>query len=122
MEREQLTGMAEYMQGSNGGRRRSFKVGDFAILVEPHEDDDRQRAFTAHAMVALGVAPRSRLIGLGCVRPNPRGGVSLLNRRSGGWASRSYEYASWSELMSCWDLKPVACGTDEHGEYVAVSS
>lgn len=36
-----------YMQASNGGRRRTFDVGGFQIMVEPHEDDLAQAEFTA---------------------------------------------------------------------------
>lgn len=36
-----------YMQQANGGRLRSFEVGAFKVLVEAHEDDAAQAAFTA---------------------------------------------------------------------------
>jgi hypothetical protein len=34
-----------YMMTSNG-RRRSFRIGEFAVMVEPHEDDKAQAEFT----------------------------------------------------------------------------
>lgn len=34
-----------YMMTSNG-RRRSFKIGEFTVMVEPHEDDKAQEEFT----------------------------------------------------------------------------
>ncbi|HVR02796.1 MAG TPA: hypothetical protein VMT47_11740 [Polyangia bacterium] len=36
-----------YCQAANGGRRRSFKIDRFTVLVEPHEDDEAQARFTA---------------------------------------------------------------------------
>jgi hypothetical protein len=31
----------------NGGRRRTFEIGPFTVMVEPHEDDAAQDSFTA---------------------------------------------------------------------------
>lgn len=35
-----------YMQMPNGGRQRSFDVGEFSVMVRNHEDDAAQAAFT----------------------------------------------------------------------------
>ena len=35
-----------YMNVNDLGRRRSFKVGAFTVMVEPHEDDKAQAEFT----------------------------------------------------------------------------
>lgn len=35
-----------YMQMQNGGRQRSFDVGEFSVMVRNHEDDVAQAAFT----------------------------------------------------------------------------
>ncbi len=35
-----------FAQTANGGRRRTFDVGDFTVVVEPHEDDAAQARFT----------------------------------------------------------------------------
>ena len=41
----------------DGARRRSFEVGPFTVVVEPHEDDAAQAAFVeALARAAVGVA------------------------------------------------------------------
>jgi hypothetical protein len=36
----------------DGGRRRTFDVGPFSVVVEPHEDDAAQAAFTAALALA----------------------------------------------------------------------
>lgn len=47
-----------FMQNENGGRRRSFHVGPFKVMVEPHEDDEAQARFTAAlAAAAVEVLP-----------------------------------------------------------------
>jgi hypothetical protein len=47
-----------YALTANGGRRRTFDAGPFQVMVEPHEDDGAQAAFTARlailAMQAIG--------------------------------------------------------------------
>jgi hypothetical protein len=48
--------VVEFMASYNGGRRRQFGVGRFTVVVEPHEDDDAQAAFTsALARIAVEV-------------------------------------------------------------------
>lgn len=45
-----------FMPGANGGRRRSFEIGAFRVVVEPHEDDEAQAVFTSElaALAAQG--------------------------------------------------------------------
>ena len=45
-----------FMPCANGGRRRAFDVGAFRVVVEPHEDDAAQAAFTSElaAMATQG--------------------------------------------------------------------
>ena len=44
-----------FMARHDGARRRSFTVGRFTVMVEPHEDDAEQAAFTA--ALAAAAAP-----------------------------------------------------------------
>lgn len=44
--------ISAYMNVNNAGRRRSFKVGAFTVMVEPHEDDRAQAEFTEKLAVA----------------------------------------------------------------------
>lgn len=54
------------------------------------------------------------------VRFGPALGVSLMNRRRGGWGERSYTYSSLWSLARCWRLRFVSFGRDEHGRYINV--
>lgn len=38
--------IAAYMPNQDGARRRSFNAGPFRVIVEPHENDAAQSAFT----------------------------------------------------------------------------
>lgn len=49
-----------YAPGYDGSRRRAFDAGPFKVLVEPHEDDAGQAAFTAKlAELAAALVSRS---------------------------------------------------------------
>lgn len=49
--------IAAYMPSQDGSRRRSFDVRGFRVIVEPHEDDAAQAAFTqALAKLAAGMS------------------------------------------------------------------
>jgi hypothetical protein len=45
-----------FCETANGGRRRSFEFEGFKIMVEPHEDDAAQAAFTARLASLLAVS------------------------------------------------------------------
>ena len=48
--------ISAFMRQPNGGRLRSFEAGPFKVMVEAHEDDDAQAAFTlALARAAAGI-------------------------------------------------------------------
>ena len=52
---EPVPEIVAFMRCENGGRRRRFEVGGFAVYVEPHEDDAGQAAFTGRlAALAVG--------------------------------------------------------------------
>jgi hypothetical protein len=52
------TRVTAYMQASNGGRRRSFEVGPFRVMIEPHEDDAAQEEFTRWLAALCDATPR----------------------------------------------------------------
>lgn len=56
------------------------------------------------------------------VRFGPREGeVSLMNRQEGGWAQRSYTYATVWALAREWRLVFLEFGKDEHSRFIRVA-
>lgn len=41
-----VSSVVAFMPYPHGGRRRSFEAGEFTVMVEPHDDDQAQAAFT----------------------------------------------------------------------------
>ena len=100
-------------------RRRSFRVGEFTVMVEPHDDGDaQQEAFTRHLAALCGVVPRDRmtLLGPGYVREQ-NGKLWLLGKRETGFVAYGVPVVGWPELFATYAVRPGEHGRDEHGEY-----
>jgi hypothetical protein len=51
-----LPKITAYCPNHKNARRRSFRIGEFTVMVEPHEDDKAQEEFTRKlAEVAAGL-------------------------------------------------------------------
>lgn len=128
--------IAEYARVANGGRRRSFEVDGFTVMIEPHENDRAAAALAetlADAIPSMLVMraeintlrakmPPERpvqLLGPGCVRMR-NGELWLLNRRDQGWASWGVRCAGWDDLFRRFNVVVTEHGDDEHGPYWTV--
>src|SRR3990170_7811445 len=109
--------IVSFMQAPNGGRRRVFSVGPFTVMVEPHEDDASQEAFTRQLAGLCGVVPRDKteLLGPGYVRAQGDK-LWLLGHREKGFAAFGYPVTSWDELFAIYAVRPGEHGCDEPGE------
>lgn len=129
--------LVAFAESPNGGRRRSFSVGDFTVVVEPHERDEKQRAFTEELASALPelakarakirdleqhIQPKNpvRLLGPGFVRWDGQGQMWLLNNRERGFGEWGVMLDDWDELFRRYSVRVTGAGADEHGSWVQV--
>lgn len=112
--------ISAFMPAANGGRRRMFTAAQFAVTVEPHEDDAAQAKFTEQLARSCGALPapeRQRVLGPVYVRRIPGGQLWMLGKRESGLAAFGYPVESWAAMFAAWAVVPGEHGRDEHGEY-----
>lgn len=89
------------------------------LAAELAASETERKALAERLAIVDGRTPT--LLGPTVARRDPSGkGWSLMNNKSKGWSSFSYEFKSLEEMQRAFRVRLGAHGRDEHSEYVEV--